>query len=166
MPKKIALFSFALFIVFSWSIHTCFAVEQDDAAQMLAKAENDLSSAYTSVVDAERVGADVSGLLIGLRSAGVLLASANNTYRKGDYENAYLLALNCSDTVENMVNEALAMRLETEETHRMKLFCNVGFSSIGISVLSVSSFFGWRLLKKRHHKQILRMEPQMEDEAK
>jgi hypothetical protein len=130
---------------------------------MLAKAENDLSSAYASVADAEGVGANVSDLLTRLGSAGTLLAEAQNSYRVGDYEKAYLLAISCSDTVNNMVNEALTLKLGTEETYRQRLFFNAGVSSIGLSVLFVLSLFGWRFLRREHLKRVLELKPEVEE---
>ena len=165
MLRKIAL-CFVLFVLFSWFVHACFAVGQADANQMLAEAENALVSAYVSVAEANSVGANVSQLLVKLEDAGALLAEAQNSYRVGDYERAYLLALNCSNTVDNVVQEALTLKSETEEAQGQKLLFTAGVSSACLSVLFVLSLFGWRFLKKAYLKRVLEMKPEVGSEPK
>jgi hypothetical protein len=166
MIKKIATCLFMLFILFSCFVHACFAIGQPDAEEMLIKAENDLSSAYDSVAEADFAGANISDLLNKLGLAGDLLADANNSYRVGNYEKAYLFAMNCSDTVHNIVYEASTLKSDAEKAYSQKLMFNVWVSSIGLSVLFVLSLFGWRFLKKKFLKQVLEMKPQVEGGAK
>lgn len=163
--KKTIVCFFVLFVLFSWFVHTYFAAGQIEAEQMLAKAENDLVSAYASVAEADRVGADVSELLVKLGLAEVLLAEADNAYRVGDHEKAYSLAMNCSDAVNNVVYDALALKSEAEEAYSQRLLFSAVVSGLGLSVLFVLSLFGWRLLKKRYLKQVLKMRPEVEGEA-
>jgi hypothetical protein len=165
MVKKITRCFFLLFILCSCFVHACVAVGQIDAEQMISKAENDLSSAYASVADVDSVGANVSELLNELKSAGALLAEANNSYRIGDYEKAYSLAMNCSDSVSNMVYEASTLKSEAEKAYSQKLILNAEVSSIGLSLLFVLSLFGWSFLKKKYLKRVLEMKPETEAEA-
>jgi len=165
IKKFIACFFMVSVLVFSL-VHTCFAIGQVDAEEMLNKAENDLASAYASVKEADFVGANVLELLNKLEFAGDLLAEANNAYRIGDYEKAFSLALNCSDTVDNVVQEALTLKSETEEAQGQKLLFTAGVSSACLSVLFVLSLFGWRFLKKAYLKRVLEMKPEVGSEPK
>ncbi|MGQ9640605.1 MAG: hypothetical protein ACUVUF_00585 [Candidatus Bathycorpusculaceae bacterium] len=139
---------------------------QADVDQMLAEAENALVSAYVSVADANSVGANVSQLLVKLEYAGALLAEANNAYRVGDYERAFSLAINCSDAVNNVVQDALTLKSKAEEAHGQKMLFTAGVSSACLSVLFVLSLFGWRFLKKAYLKRVLEMKPEVEAEPK
>jgi len=165
MLRKIAL-CFVLFILFSCFVRACFAVGQADANQMLAEAENAVVSAYVSVAEADGAGANVSQLLVKLEDAGALLAEAQNSYRVGDYERAFSLAMNCSDAVNNVVQDALALKSETEEAQGQKLLFTAGVSSACLSVLFVLSLFGWRFLKKVYLKRVLEMKPEVGSEPK
>jgi len=165
IKKFIACFFMVSVLVFSL-VHACFAIGQVDAEEMLNKAENDLASAYASVKESDFAGANVSELLNKLEFAGDLLAEANNSYRVGDYEKAYLLAVNCSNTVSNVVYEASTLKLEAEEAYSQKLMFNVEVGSIGLSILFVLSLFGWRFLKKKYLEQVLEMKPEVEAEPK
>jgi len=165
MVKKIAVCYFVLFILCSWFVHACFAVGQVDAEQMLTNAENDLSSAYASVAEADCVGANVPELLNKLEFAGALLADAKNSYRVGDYEKAYFLAMNCSDTVNDVVYEALILKSGAEEAFGQRLLFIGEVSSICLSMLFVLSLFGWRFLKKSYLKRVLEMKPEVAGEA-
>ena len=164
MLKKIFVCFFALFVLLSWFVNLHSATSQVDADQMLANAENDLVSAYISIAEAYRAGANVSKLFVKLGLAGALLAEANNAYRVGDHEKAYSLAMNCSETLNNGVYDALALTSMAEEDYSHRLLFNVVISSIGLSTLLVLSLFGWKFLKKRRHRQFLETKPEVEDE--
>ncbi len=165
MVKKTLVFLFMLVVLFSCSVNSCFAVSQVEAEQMLAKAENDLALAYTSVAQAECVGVNVSELLVKLEMAGVFLAEARNFYRVGDYEKAYLLAINCSETVSGVALDASSLRFEAEKAYSERLFVTAAVSSVGLSVLFVLSLFGWRFLKNWFLKRALKMRPEVRDNA-
>ncbi|MEM4713773.1 MAG: hypothetical protein QXQ61_04400 [Candidatus Bathyarchaeia archaeon] len=158
--------SLASLIIFLCLIHACFAAEQEEANQAITKAENDLALAYTAVAEANSAGADVSQLLAKLEFAGALLAEAQNAYRRGDFGKAFLLATNCSDAVNNVVQEATALKTETEENKKQQLLFTAGVSSAFLSILFVSSLFGWRLLKRLYLERVLEMKPEVEADAK
>ena len=155
--KYKSFFCFVMFILlFSWFAHVCFA---DKAEKALIDAENDLASAYVAVAEAEKAGANVSELLVKLRFAGTLLAEAYNTNRTGDYDKAYSFAINCSEGVNGIVDEALSLKLEVGNAYDGRLFMRTAVSSVALSVLFVLSLFGWRFLKRRYLKRVLRMKP-------
>lgn len=160
--RKILTYYVTLTLALALFTHTCLAVDRR-STEALANAESDLASAYGAVAEAERAGANVSGLLDKLRLAGDLLAEANNTCRLGDYDGAYSYATNCSDTVEGIASQALYMKLEAEKTRSERLFFTASLSSIGLSALFVASLFGWRLLKRKYVKRVLGMKPEVRE---
>lgn len=161
MTKHSFVCFIASILLFAWFIQACFAVDQVDAEESLIKAENDLASAYVVVAEAERAGANVFELLFRLEFAGALLASANNSYRVGDYDMAYLHATNCSNTVDGVVVEAAGLKLEAGEAYGERLFLTAALSSAGLSGLFVLSLFAWRFFRGKYVKRVLGMKPEV-----
>jgi hypothetical protein len=160
MVKRKSFVCFVVFIlILSWFVHVCFA---DKAEKALVDAENDLVSVYVAIGEAEKVGANVSELLVKLRFAGTLLAQAYNANRTGDYGKAYSFAIDCSESVDGIVDEALGLKLEAEKAYSGRLFMTTAVSSVALCVLFVSSLFGWRSLKKKYVERILGMKPKVE----
>jgi len=162
--RKVLIYCAIFALICAWLMPTCLAVDKRGAEEALADAEGALASAYGAVGEAESVGANVTELLSKLSLAGDLLAEANNTYRLGDYDGAYLYATNCSDTVEGIANQALNMKLEAEEIHGERLFFTAALSSTGLSALFVASLFGWRFSKKKYVKRVLEMKPEVRED--
>jgi hypothetical protein len=163
MVKFKSFVCFVVFIlVFSWFVHVCFAVDKAEAEKVLVEAENDLVSAYVVVGEADKAGANVSELLVRLRFAGTLLAQACNTNRTGDYDKAYSFAIDCSESVDGIADEALGLKLEAENACSGRLFMTGAVSTVALSVLFVLSLFGWRFLKKKYVERVLGMKPKVE----
>lgn len=158
---KVSTCFFLSFLMISFFIQGCSAIDQSVADEALVNAENVLASAYVAVAEAENAGVNISEFLVRLEVAGKLLADANNTYRIGDYDKAYLYAINCSDTVSGIVFEALILKSEAEELYSRNLLLAGAFSSFSLSVLLVLSLFGWRFLKNRYFKRVLGMKPEV-----
>jgi len=164
MVKHKSFVCFVVFILmFFWFAHVCFAVDKAAVDGALIDAENDLSSAYVAVGEAEKAGADVSELLVELRFAGALLAGAYNINGTGDYDKAYSFAVNCSESVNEIVDEALSLKLEAEKAYSGRLFMTGAVSSVALSVLFVLSLFGWRFLKKKYVERVLGMKPEVRE---
>jgi len=158
---KVSTCFFLSFLMISFFIQGCSAIDQSVADESLVNAENVLASAYVAVAEAENAGVNISEFLVRLEVAGKLLADANNTYRIGDYDKAYLYAINCSDTVSRIVFEALILKSEAEELYSRNLFLAGAFSSFSLSVLLVLGLFGWRFFKNRYLKRVLGMKPEV-----
>jgi len=162
MVKRESFVCFMFILMFSLFAHVCFAVDKAAVDGALIDAENDLVSAYVAVGEAEKAGANVSELLVELRFAGTLLAGACNTNRTGDYDKAYSFAINCSESVNGIADEALGLKLEAEKAYSGRLFMTGAVSSVALSVLFVLSLFGWRFLKKKYVERVLGMKPKVE----
>lgn len=152
-----------LFLMCSWFVCVCSAVDKFDADEALANAESNLAFAYGSVAEAESAGADVSELIAKLKIAGSLLAEAYNFYRVGNYDEAYSYATNCSERVGEIVSEASTLKLESEDAYREGLLTTAGVSSAVLSVLFILSLFVWRFLKNKYFERVLGMKPEVRE---
>lgn len=150
-----------LFLLFTLLVQACSATSKMETEQILAQAQDDLNIAYFAVAEAQGSGANISELLNKLKLAGNLLAEANNSYRIGDYAKAYSYAMNCSETLEGVADEAASLKAEAEETQQRMLLITAGFSAMALGILLIASFFGWKFLKKKHFRQILETKPEV-----
>src|SRR5450759_393407 len=60
------------------------AAQIDQTTSKLQAANTAVNQAFNAVLDAEKAGANVTGLLAQLNAAGGILAQAENSYRSGD----------------------------------------------------------------------------------
>ena len=162
MVKHKIFVCFMFILMFSLFAHACFA-DKVEAEKALVDAENDLASAYVAVGEAEKAGANVSKMLVKLKFAGTLLVDAYNASRLDDYNRTCLFAINCSESVNGIVDEALSLKLEAENAYSGRLFMTAALSSVALCVLFVLGLFGWRFLKRRYLRRVLRMKPEVRE---
>ena len=147
---------------FSILIPGAFGVESEGvAASAIDRAEVAMVSAYETVLSAEEVGADVSGLLAKLNVAGGYLASANVWFGLGDFENATRFANLCYDVGEEVRNEAVELKNEAHELWVTNLIVRMNLSIISVVIIVFLSFLGWHVFKRRYHRRILGMKPEV-----
>jgi len=145
-----------------WLVPTCLAVDANEASVAINQAERDLGLAFAMVAEAESAGADVSALLNKLDIAGDFLSEAKAAFGTGDYENANPLAVDCSHTVEGLADDAASLKLDAEKAQSDRLLFTAMWSGVGLVLLLVLGFLGWKFLKRRYFRRILDMKPQVE----
>lgn len=159
--KTFPIFLLILLLAIYWIMPTCLGVDESEARSKISQAEQDLASAYSAVAEAELVGANVSGLKGKLDDAGELLAESYVAFRVGDYDNASVLAVQCGNSVNGIVDDARLLKTETEAAYGSRLFLTSALVSVGLSVLLILSLFGWRFLKEQYLKRVLGMKPEV-----
>lgn len=145
-----------------WFVPICFAVDDIEASSAIIEAERDLGSAYALVAEAEGSGANVSVLLRRLGSAGDFLSEAYFAFRAGDYGNASLLTIECKHVIEGVAGEATDLKAEAEKTYSNSVLLTASGSAVGLVLLLLLGFFGWKFLKRRYFRRVLNMKPQVE----
>jgi len=145
-----------------WLVPACFAIDAVEASGAISQAERDLGSAYAVVAEAEGAGADVSVLLNKLGSAGDFLSEAYVALRAGEYGNASSLAAECSHSVAGIAGDAARLKADAERARSDRLLFTAGGSGVGLVLLLVFGFFGWRFLKRWYSRRVLDMKPEME----
>lgn len=132
----------------------------EDLDLVLNKAENDIKTAYLAVLQAENAGGNVSHIVSRLRAAAGLLAEAQNAYKAGDYEDAYQYALNCSELLDGLVEDAEKIEIKAKQLHNSNFYLAVIESSIGLAAVILCGAIGWRFLRRWYFKRLLRMKPE------
>ena len=123
---------------------------QETASSVVTIAENAIVSAYEAVLDAERVGADVSGLLGRLNEAGEFFAAARMSYENGDFEDATLFADLSRNVGEEVGNEAYELEGWAQNDSFQRTWLTILASVSGIVFVGLGSLWVWRFLKRRY----------------
>lgn len=143
-------------------VSEAFAVDGEDvAASAVDRAEAAVVSAYDAVLGAERVGADVSGLLARLDVAGEYLASSHVWYGLGVYDNATRFADLCYDVGREVRRDAVGLKSEAYELLVRDLWLKLILSVVGVVCVVFLSFLVWRAFKRRYRKRVLGMRPEV-----
>ena len=154
---------FLLSLLGAGSITCCFAVGADEAKIAISQVEGDLGLAYVAVAEAAEAGADITDMLDKLVDAGVFLSAANNAFRIRDYTTAHELAERCGEAVAGIVTEAARLKAQAGTARDNRLLLAVLGSSVGLVLLIVFGFLGWRVFRKRYFKRTLDFKPKLED---
>ena len=137
------------------------ALDVDDAASAIESAESAVDLAYEAVLDAEGVGANVSGLLDKLSDGVEALSKAYMSNRVGDFDDAIYFAYLCCNLVGGIEAEANDLRDQAAVDSSQHLLLTSFSSVLALVCISCGGFFGWRLFKSRYHRRVLKMKPEV-----
>lgn len=138
-----------LIFVDAFFIGQVFCFTQADAESAIQSAESELLEGYNAIYEAEKAGANVSGLLKVLNEAGWILSRAKLAYNSGDFDSAYGYALNCSQRLDGIVSQANSLKLEAEQASRMDFLINYVGSAASSVAIVVGGYAFWVIMKKR-----------------
>ena len=157
---RILLFCLVLLAFSTLAVTGVFAVVgEGEAESEIQEAVTVLSSAYVVVLEAEKSGANVSGLLVGLSSGGNFLAEAQVRYRNGDFGGAVYYADLSVQSVEGLAEEAEQLKALAMAESEERSFQMVAGSGVAVVVVVLGSVVGWRLFKRRYFGKVLKMKP-------
>jgi hypothetical protein len=156
-------FVFLVFLVFAVPgfVSDVFGGDGDLAVSAVDGAEAAVALAYEAVLDAEEVGADVSGLLVELNVAGGYLAEAHVWLGLGDFDEAVRLADLCYDAVVDVRNEAIELESEAHALRVTDSVVKMTGSIIGVVIVVFLGFVFWHVFKRRYSKRVLEMKPEV-----
>jgi len=138
------------------------AISSDEVQDAISKAESRISLAYESTLEAEKAGADISGLLLRLNNGSTLLSKAQMQYRIGNFSEAVNLANQCFDSLNEIEIEADKLRDRAIVERKQEMLISAVGSGLSIGVVVYAGIFGWRFFKDRYYKRVLRMKPEVQ----
>lgn len=151
-----------ILLIFGLSLHSSLCVVgSGEASSAVEGADSALRQAFLAVLEAERAGVNVSGLLVKLDSAGRFLAEAQICYRNGDFGGAVYNANLSAQSVEGLVEEAEQLKALATTEYRQRSFQTVATSSLAVVVIVLGFFVGWLLFKQRYFEEVLKMKPEV-----
>jgi len=134
---------------------------QEVAASTISEAEQSMAQAYEAVLDAERVGANVSGLLVMLNDAAGQLLEARRAFSIGDFEEATRFAGLTNEVVSEVVDEAELLMIEAVNARVRRSWLFVVSSAVGVSFVLVASLVGYEYFKRRYYRQLSKTRPKV-----
>ena len=151
-----------VFVLAGLFLRGCFVVRgADDAAASVADADVAVRRAFDAALDAERAGANVSGLLVRLNDAGAVLGEAEVALKNGNLSDAADKAGTCISMAQSVVSDAGALRTWALDGARTWFWTYLAFSVVGIGVFVVVLAVVWRRFKRGYVDNVLDMKPEV-----
>jgi len=163
--KRVLRVSFSFLLVLALAglfSHGVFIVRgADEASSSVGEADVAVRQAFDATLEAERAGANVSGLIVKLDGAGGLLAEAENAYRIGNFSEAISRAEECSVLANGVVGEALSLKSSALADAQEAALQTLAFSGVGGAAFLTVLFFVWGWFKRAYAEKLLRMKPEV-----
>ena len=159
--------SFLLFLVLAGLLSRYVFVVRgaDEASSSVEEADVAVRQAFDATLDAERAGADVSGLMAKLNEAGELLAEAENAYRIGNFSEAASKADQCYMLADGVIGEASSLKSSALADAQARFSSTLMFSIAGAVVFVTASVLIWVLFKPFYAKKLLKMKPEVSSDV-
>ncbi len=127
----------------------------------LQAANSVVGKAFNSVLEAEKVGGNVSQLLVKLNTAGRFLADAQNAYNSGNSTNVTSMVENALQIANEVNADAVNLRNASLVESQNSFWLSLTFSTVGAVVFAVSLLFIWRRFRRSFIKKLLSMKPEV-----
>ena len=132
-----------------YSEHYVFA-QTDQTASKLQAANTAIEQAFNAVLDAEKAGANVTGLLAQLNVAEGDLAQAENSYRTGDFNTAAAQADSVLPIAQEVTTAAQNAKQTAIVSGQNAFWSTIAFTVIGAFVFVLALFLVWRWFKRSY----------------
>jgi hypothetical protein len=137
-----------------------------EASASVEEADVAVRQAFNATLDAERAGANVSGLIVRLNEAGTALSEAENALRSGDSSGAANNASLCIGIAESVKSDAGVLKASTLDEARTVFWRYFTFSIVGIAAFVIALVLVWLRFKRGYEEKVLGMKPEVAaDEA-
>ena len=163
---KQCLIIFALaviFLVISPSLFgSRFAAAQANQTEAKLQAANTaVNQAFTSVLAAEKAGANVTGLLDQVNNANSLLAQAENANRTGDNTTAVNDANAVIPLTQQVMESAQNAKENAQISSRNSFWTTIAITIISAVIFVLALFAVWRWFKHRYTKGLSEAKPEV-----
>jgi hypothetical protein len=138
----------------------------DDASGSVANADAAVRLAFNATLDAERAGANVSGLIVRLNEAGSVLVEAEIALGNGNSSEAFSRAGQCVEIAGSVKSDADVLRASALDEAQTVFWTYLTFSVVGVAVFVAVLALVWRRFKHSHIGKVFGMGPEVaHDEA-
>jgi len=142
--------------------HGVFIVRgADEASSSVGEADVAVRRAFNATLDAERAGANVSGLILRLNEAGEILAEAEIALGNGNSSEAASKAGQCTGIAESVKGDADVLKASALDEAQTVFWTSLTFSVVGIAVFVVVLMLVWRWFKRGYVRKMLGMKPEV-----
>ena len=126
-----------------------FAVGEVEASEAVRAARSAIVSGYAVLTDAEKAGANVTGLLFVLNNASDLLSRADLAFEKGDYEAAFSFASMSQQTLNGFNQRMSILKDNASQIGFLDYFFYGGYI-LGAVLVVLGSYAIWIFLKDKY----------------
>jgi hypothetical protein len=127
------------------------ATGENEAAVKIGEAENALNSAYEAVLETEKAGANITGLLSDLTEAAELLSKAKLVLSTNESA-AVDFALQSQAKLNGFLAKADTLKTAAAQQRYWDFMVNVVGSIVGSVVVVCGGFVVWTVLKRKYEK--------------
>jgi preprotein translocase subunit SecF len=135
--------------------------QADQASSKLQVANDAVNQAFNAVLDAEKAGANVTGLLAQLNNAQGILAQAENSYRTGDFNTAANQADSVLPIVQQVTLDAQSVKQTAIVSSQNAFWTTIALTVIGIFVFVLILFLVWRRFKRNYIERLSESKPEL-----
>jgi len=159
--KRVSVFFFIFsLMLFTQSVSRVLG-DESEAVSMVSQAEDSLEAAYLSVLEAERVGGDISEVVTLLNTALEIYSGAERALEFGEYDAAVLLAGKAVEASKAVLEADISLMVVAghveEEAFRNQLF----LSSVMVCLIVLFGFLGWRRFKVYYVSTVIGFRPEV-----
>jgi len=137
------------------------ASDFESAYSKILAAEDSIGEAYGVTLETERVGANVTDLLVWLNYAAGSLSGARMAFREADFETAASFAELSNAVASQVYDEAAKLEIEANVANANRLLVSSVVSVLGVSIVLTLSYLIYGRLKRRYNRQLLKMRPKV-----
>jgi predicted PurR-regulated permease PerM len=137
------------------------AAQTDQTTSKLQAANTAVNQAFTAVLDAEKAGANVTGLLAQLNTAAGFLAQAENAYRTGDLSAAATQADSVLPIAQQVTSAAQSAKQAATASGKNAFWETIAFTIIGSVVFVYVLLLVWRRVKRSYIKNLSEAKPEL-----
>ena len=123
-----------------------------------------VGQAFNAILDAEKAGANVTGLLVQLNNAAGILAQAENSYRTGDSN----ITATQADSVLPIAQEVTTAAQDAKQTALVSgqnaFWSTITFTVIGAFVFVLALFLVWRRFKRSYINSLSEAKPEVNNQ--
>jgi len=143
-----------------FSEHYVFA-QTDQTASKLQAANTAIDGAFNAVLDAEKAGENVTGLLAQLNVAEGDLAQAENSYRTGDSSSAAAQADSVLPIAQEVTTASQNAKPTALTSSQNAFWSTIAFTVIGAFVFLLVLFLVWRRFKRSYINRLSGAKPEV-----
>jgi len=142
--------------------HGVFVVRgADEASSSVGEADVAVRRAFNATLEAERAGANVSGLIVRLNEAGGILVEAEMALGNGNSSEAAGKAVQCIGIAQSVKSDADVLKASALDGARTVFWASLAFSVVGIVAFVVVLVLVWRWFKRGYVRRMLGMKPEV-----
>jgi hypothetical protein len=156
----VTLFVFLAFGSYIYSGYYALA-QTDQAGSKLQVANTAVEQAFNAVLDAEKAGANVTGLLVQLNDVAGILAQAENSYRTGDSGTVAAKADSVLPIAQQVTAAAQSARQAATTSGKNAFWETIAFTAVGSVVFVYVLLLVWRRVKRNYIKNLSQAKPEL-----